>query len=116
MPPSPGSRLLRRPSTRAVLKAGARVSEHRLANGMRVLLAERHGDPVVASVLLYPAGARTESEREAGVSHFLEHMMFKGTRRYGKGEVDRITTELGGANNAFTSHDHTAYWLSLIHI
>src|SRR5262245_33774031 len=105
--------LLRRPASRSVLKAGAKVSEHRLANGMRVLLAERHGDPVVASVLLYPAGARTETEREAGVSHFLEHMMFKGTRRYGKGEVDRITTELGGANNAFTSHDHTAYWFEL---
>jgi len=89
------------------------VSEHRLSNGMRVLLAERHGDPVVASVLLYPAGARTETEREAGVSHFLEHMMFKGTARFGKGEVDRITTELGGANNAFTSHDHTAYWFEL---
>ena len=80
---------------------------------MRVLLAERHSDPVVASVLLYPAGARTETEREAGVSHFLEHMMFKGTKRHGKGEVDRITTELGGANNAYTGHDHTAYWFEL---
>jgi zinc protease len=96
-----------------VLKAGARVSEHRLANGLRVLLAERHGDPVVASVLFYPVGARTETEREAGLSHFLEHMMFKGTPRFGKGEVDRLTTELGGSNNAFTGHDHTAYWFEL---
>jgi len=111
------ARLLRRPaplrSSRPVLKAGAKVSEHRLANGLRVLLAERHGDPVVASVLFYPVGARTETEREAGLSHFLEHMMFKGTPRFGKGEVDRITTELGGANNAFTGHDHTAYWFEL---
>lgn len=98
---------------RPLLKAGAKVSEHRLANGMRVLLAERHSDPVVASVLLYPAGARTETEREAGLSHFLEHMMFKGTKRHGKGEVDRLTTELGGANNAYTGHDHTAYWFEL---
>jgi zinc protease len=95
------------------LRAGARIREHRLENGLRVLLAERHSDPVVASVLLYPAGARTETEREAGVSHFLEHMMFKGTPRFGKGEVDRLTTELGGANNAFTGHDHTAYWFEL---
>jgi len=100
-------------STRPVLKAGAQVREHRLKNGMRVLLAERHSDPVVASVFLYPAGARTESEREAGLSHFLEHMMFKGTRRFGKGEIDRRTTELGGSNNAFTGHDHTAYWFEL---
>jgi zinc protease len=112
-PSSLRSRLYRRVPARSVLKAGAKVTEHHLANGMRVLLAERHGDPVVASVLLYPAGARTETEREAGVSHFLEHMMFKGTARFGKGEVDRITTELGGANNAFTSHDHTAYWFEL---
>jgi zinc protease len=111
--PSPCLQLFRRPSTRPVLKAGAKVSEHRLGNGMRVLLAERHSDPVVASVLLYPVGARTETEREAGVSHFLEHMMFKGTRRFGKGEVDRLTTELGGANNAFTGHDHTGYWFEL---
>ncbi len=111
--PFPCLQLFRRPPTRPVLKAGAKVSEHRLANGMRVLLAERHSDPVVASVLLYPAGARTETEREAGVSHFLEHMMFKGTRRFGKGEVDRLTTELGGANNAFTGHDHTGYWFEL---
>jgi zinc protease len=92
------------------IKAGAKVSEHRLRNGMRVLVAERHGDPVVASVLYYPVGARNETEREAGVSHFLEHMMFKGSRRFGKGEVDRVTTELGGQNNAFTGYDHTAYW------
>ena len=78
-----------------------------------MLLAERHGDPVTAVVLLYRVGARNESEREAGISHFLEHMMFKGTPRFGKSEVDRITAELGGQNNAFTGYDHTAYWFEL---
>jgi len=106
-------RLQRKNSSRPILKAGAQVSEHRLRNGLRVLLAERHSDPVVSSVLYYAVGARNETEREAGVSHFLEHMMFKGTRRFGKGEVDRITTELGGQNNAYTSYDHTAYWFEL---
>ncbi len=95
------------------VKAGARFEEHRLANGLRVLLAERHLDPVVAVLLWYGAGARDEREHEAGVSHFLEHMMFKGSARYGKGEVDRITTTLGGSNNAFTTPDHTAYWFEL---
>ena len=90
--------------------AGAEVSEHRLKNGMRILIAERHADPVASSVLYYRVGARNETEREAGVSHFLAHMMFKGSRAYGKGEVDRLTTELGGQNNAFTGYDHTAYW------
>ncbi len=106
-------RLQRRPGRTPLLKAGARVSEHRLANGMRVLLGERHADPVVAVVLLYRAGARTETEREAGISHFLEHMMFKGSERFGKGAVDRVTTELGGQNNAYTGYDHTAYWFEL---
>ena len=95
------------------VKAGAHISEHRLANGLRVLVAERHGDPVVAVMTWYKVGARNEREDEAGVSHFLEHMMFKGSRRYAKGEVDRVTTQAGGTNNAFTSYDHTAYWFEL---
>lgn len=95
------------------LKGGAEVSEHRLRNGMRVFVAERRADPVVAVLLFYKVGSRNEREQEAGVSHFLEHLMFKGTQRIGKGEVDRITTELGGQNNAFTGNDHTAYWFEL---
>jgi zinc protease len=102
-----------RKSEPALPRGGALVSEHRLRNGMRVILAERHTDPVVSVLLFYRVGSRDELEREAGVSHFLEHMMFKGTPRCGKGEVDRITTQLGGQNNAFTSQDHTAYWFEL---
>jgi len=95
------------------MKAGAIIHEHELRNGLRVLIAERHDDPVVASMVFYGVGARDEREEESGVSHFLEHMMFKGSRRFGKGEVDRITTVLGGSNNAFTTPDHTAYWFEL---
>ncbi|MCH2105088.1 MAG: insulinase family protein [Planctomycetes bacterium] len=95
------------------MKAGAVIHEHRLKNGLRVLIAERHDDPVVASMVFYGVGSRDEEEAEAGVSHFLEHMMFKGSARFGKGEVDRITTVLGGSNNAFTTPDHTAYWFEL---
>lgn len=90
--------------------AGALVQERRLKNGLRVLVAERRGAPAVSSLLFYRVGALNETEREAGVSHFLEHMMFKGSDRFDKGEVDRLTTELGGHNNAFTGYDHTAYW------
>jgi zinc protease len=95
---------------RSARKAGARITEHRLENGLTVLLAERHHDPVVAVMIWYRVGSRDEEERQAGVSHFLEHMMFKGSRRFGKGEIDRVTTSLGGSNNAFTTSDHTAYW------
>lgn len=94
-------------------KAGASIREHTLANGLRVLLVERHLDPVVAVMLWYRVGSRDEDERNAGVSHFLEHMMFKGGTQFGKGEVDRVTTLLGGSNNAFTTNDHTAYWFEL---
>jgi zinc protease len=98
------------PSDPTAMKAGAKIREHTLANGLTVLLAERHLDPVVAVMVWYRVGARNESEREAGVSHFLEHMMFKGSARFGKGQVDFVTTTLGGSNNAFTTPDHTAYW------
>ena len=93
--------------------AGARLTEHRLRNGLRVLIAARHLDPVVSVVLFYGVGSRTERPDEAGLSHFLEHLMFKGTPLFGKGEVDRITTALGGHNNAFTGPDHTAFWFEL---
>lgn len=95
------------------VKAGATIHERMLTNGMKVILAERHLDPVVAVMVWYRVGARNETEREAGVSHFLEHMMFKGSRSFAKGEVDLVTTKLGGTNNAFTSPDHTAYWFEL---
>lgn len=94
-------------------KGVALIEERRLANGLRVLIVEKHDDPVVAVLLLYKVGARDESEREAGISHFLEHMMFKGSRRFGKGAVDLATTVLGGNNNAYTGYDHTAYWFEL---
>jgi zinc protease len=101
------------PATTVAERAGARIEEHALENGLRVLVIERHGDPVVAVMLWYRVGSRNEREHEAGVSHFLEHMMFKGSAHYAKGEVDRCTTELGGSNNAFTGYDHTAYWFEL---
>jgi len=99
-------------STTALL-AGATIHEDRLANGLRVVVAERHADPVVAVMVWYGVGGRHEPAELAGVSHFLEHMMFKGTELHGKGELDRITTVLGGSNNAFTTPDHTAYWFEL---
>lgn len=89
------------------------VEEFQLENGFRVLLAPRRSLPVVASVLWYQVGARDERTSESGVSHFLEHMMFKGTDRYAKGQIDLQTSKVGGSNNAFTDNDGTAYYFSL---
>ena len=66
----------------------------------------------MTTVLLYRVGGRDEAPGESGAAHFLEHMMFKGAAVYGPGEIDRRTQTLGGNNNAFTSHDLTAYYFS----
>ncbi|GAB4144360.1 MAG: pitrilysin family protein [Planctomycetota bacterium] len=84
-----------------------------LDNGFRALLVERRTLPVVASVLWYRVGSRDERSGETGLSHFLEHMMFKGTDRFAKGEIDALTNRMGGSNNAFTDCDSTAYYFSL---
>ncbi len=83
-----------------------------LANGLTVALLDNPQAPVVTTVLWYRAGTRDEAAGHGGTAHFLEHMMFKGSSRFGPGEIDRRTQALGGSNNAFTDHDGTAYWFS----
>ena len=89
------------------------ITELRLENGFRALLYRRPHLPVVATALWYQVGARDERTAESGLSHFLEHMMFKGTGRYAKGEIDLLTSKNGGNNNAFTDHDATVYHFSM---
>jgi zinc protease len=89
-----------------------KIETARLANGLEVVLLANSQAPVVSTALCYRVGARDEAPGAGGTAHFLEHMMFKGSARYGPGEVDRRTQALGGSNNAFTSHDVTAYWFS----
>ena len=89
------------------------VHQVELDNGFRALLIARRNLPVVASTLWYRVGSRDERTGETGLSHFLEHMMFKGTDRYAKGEIDLLTSKMGGSNNAFTSHDVTSYYFAL---
>lgn len=79
---------------------------------MTILTHESHSVPIVTTMIWYRVGSRHEQPGNTGVSHFLEHMMFKGTKRFGKGEIDSITARHGGFNNAFTSFDYTAYYFS----
>lgn len=88
------------------------VRRSRLPNGLTFLMREDHGVPIVTSMIWYKVGSRYESPGCTGMSHFLEHMMFKGTSRYQKGEIDYLTMRQGGNSNAFTSHDYTAYYFS----
>src|SRR5262249_56538712 len=73
-----------------------------LSNGLTVLLKEMHHQPVVATMLWYRVGSRNEELGQTGKSHFLEHMLFKGTDRFAKGEIDFQTLTNGGANKRFT--------------
>ena len=83
-----------------------------LDNGLVVLTRERHHSPTVTSMIWYRVGSSDEVAGHTGSSHFLEHMLFKGTERYGKGMIDLVTMRNGGSNNAFTSYDFTAYYFS----
>lgn len=84
--------------------------EFQLDNGLTVIVREDHRAPVVVSQLWYKVGSSYERAGLTGLSHALEHMMFKGSARLGPGESSRILRELGAEENAFTSDDYTAYY------
>jgi len=90
--------------------AEPRVSEFRLANGMQVVVIPDHRVPVVTHMVWYRAGAADDPHGTSGIAHFLEHLMFKSTRRMQSGEFARIITRLGGRDNAVTEHDTTSYF------
>jgi zinc protease len=99
----------------SIAEAGLRenVFETVLPNGLKVILLENHKAPLVTFQVWYRVGSRNEAWGKTGLSHMLEHMMFKGTERVGPGEFSRIIQENGGNDNAFTSHDYTAYFENL---
>ncbi len=84
-----------------------------LSNGLKVILVEEHKAPVATFQVWYRVGSRHEVPGLTGLSHLLEHMMFKGTPQYGKGEFSRIVAKNGGTENAFTGRDYTAYFENL---
>lgn len=88
----------------------ARVTESALDNGLKILLLEEHKAPVVTVHIWYRVGGRNEQPGTTGLSHLLEHMMFKGTSKVGPGQFSRIIRKNGGRDNAFTSEDYTGYF------
>jgi zinc protease len=93
--------------------ASAQVHEFVLDNGLKLLVKEDHRAPVVVSQVWYKVGSSYETDGTTGISHVLEHMMFKGTEKYAEGEFSRIIAENGGRENAFTGDDYTAYFQTL---
>ncbi|MGN2391096.1 M16 family metallopeptidase [Pelomicrobium sp. G1] len=84
-----------------------------LDNGLKVIVKEDRRAPVVVSQLWYRVGSMDEVNGVTGVSHVLEHMMFKGTRKVPAGEFSRLIAAAGGRENAFTGRDYTAYFQML---
>ncbi|MCX7094931.1 MAG: pitrilysin family protein [Methylobacter sp.] len=93
--------------------APTKVSEHVLANGLKVLVKEDHRSPIAISQVWYKVGSSYEPGGITGISHMLEHMMFKGTDKHAAGEFSRIIAENGGEENAFTGTDYTAYFQTM---
>jgi zinc protease len=88
---------------------GFDIRTHTLKNGMKVLVQEDHSIPNVALYIFYRVGSRNERPGITGISHFFEHMMFNGAKKYGPGEFDRTMEANGGSNNAYTSENVTVY-------
>src|ERR1700694_782975 len=85
------------------------VQTKTLKNGMKVLVQSDHSIPNVALYIFYRIGSRNEHPGTTGISHFFEHMMFNGAKKYGPGDLDKVMEANGGSNNAYTSRDVTVY-------
>ena len=88
----------------------ASVKEYKLSNGLKVLIIEKHKAPVATFQVWYRVGSRDEPAGKSGMSHLLEHMMFKGTSKYGSQIFSRIVQKNGGEDNAYTTEDYTIYF------
>lgn len=86
------------------------VVQAQLKNGMKVMLKEIHTAPIISSWIWYKVGSRDESTGKTGISHWTEHMMFKGTKKFPGGVLDKAISREGGRWNASTSRDSTRYY------
>mgnify|MGYP001572410689 FL=1 len=95
------------------LSANADTKEYNLDNGLKVLIIEDHKAPLAIFQIWYRVGSRNEPMGKSGLSHLLEHMMFKGTPKSGSKEFSKIVQKNGGVDNGFTTKDYTMYYQSL---
>ncbi|MGZ3795662.1 MAG: M16 family metallopeptidase [Pseudobdellovibrionaceae bacterium] len=95
------------------LKINFQVTKYKLPNGLTVLLHEDHSVPLISYHTWYKVGSRDEAPGITGSAHMLEHMMFKGSKKYPGKSFDRILHENGIVNNAFTTYDYTGFYESL---
>jgi zinc protease len=86
------------------------VTSFSLENGMQVVVIEDNRAPVVTNMVWYRVGSADEQAGKSGIAHYLEHLMFKGTKTLAPGEFSDIIAANGGQENAFTSYDYTGYY------
>lgn len=98
------------PTLAAKASPTVKVEEYKLDNGMQVVVIPNTRAPVVTHMVFYRVGAADETPGVSGIAHFLEHLMFKATKKIPSGEFSKIVSRLGGQDNAFTGHDATAYF------
>jgi len=89
------------------------LKQYSLKNKMKVLLAPSHKAPVVSVQMWVKTGSADEKRGEEGISHFIEHLVFKGTDKYGVGEIARTVEGSGGELNAYTSFDYTVFHVTI---
>jgi len=89
---------------------GLRASRHTLDNGLKVLIRQIPDAPVLGCWAVYKVGSRNEKPGITGISHWVEHMLFKGGGKLHKGDIGRLVSSVGGEYNGFTSKDFTAYF------
>ncbi|MCP5431932.1 MAG: insulinase family protein [Alphaproteobacteria bacterium] len=99
-----------RPALAEALKSALAVESFTLKNGMQAIVIPDHRMPVATHMVWYRIGAADEEPGVSGIAHFLEHLMFKGTKKIPPGEFSKIVARNGGQDNAFTSQDYTAYF------
>ncbi len=102
-----------RPPANPLQQRSSKTVIKQLPNGLTVVSEESFSAPVVAVQIWVKVGSADESDKEAGIAHMIEHMMFKGTKNRGVGETAKDVESLGGDLNAFTGDDHTVYHITI---
>jgi zinc protease len=98
---------------KAAANNGLNVKKVVLDNGLTILVAPNPKLPIASYYTLFDVGGRYEVKGTTGATHFLEHLMFKGAKKYGPGEFDTLIEKNGGVTNAYTTNDATVYYQSI---
>ncbi len=90
-----------------------KITQHKFENGLELIICQKSNVPLISMNLMYKVGSKNELKGKTGIAHLSEHLMFEGTKKYPKGEFDKIITSVAGTNNAYTTYDWTSYTMSM---